>query len=302
MNSLIRQIREAKTLADVEGPLNQLRATSTQRKLVEASILQRMNPNPASYEYGISMLNAVIRELDPEEEPAEPESPGLKRKGEHFVKEELLDNHNSEEHNKGSEQSTENTEPYKGEGKNQGDEDILNAPDTENQMSETHGEEDHEREREAGGGAEPPYPDVLAREMGPMHPDIAKKMAGSMGKIPPMGTADQMKQQQYTVRHYHETVVKPLLAHSKKQDAAIRKLSQQIRETQARAGTYTLDLDTVKQNAIAKPYRETVGSTSIPANVSSPEEVIAYTQQRNKNFDLNTARSEITQANNEMSN
>ena len=284
MNGLIKRLKEAKTLADADPILKQLRANPTQIKLVEASILQRMNPNPASYEYGVSMLNTVIRELDPEEEPAEPESPGLKRKGDHFVKEEELSNHNPGDHGAGSEQSSENTEPYSGEGKKEGDEDMLNAPDTENQMGET-------------SDNEAPFPKNLS-EMGGLHPDIAKGMGAQMPKMPPMGTADQMKQTRYTIKQYHETVVKPLLAHSKKQDAAIKKLSQKIRETEARAGTYTLDMDYVKTNAPAK-VRETTGGMSVASN---PQEVLAYKSQQNKGFDLITARNEITAANNEMSN
>jgi len=284
MNGLIKKLKEAKTLADADPILKQLRANPTQIKLVEASILQRMNPNPASYEYGVSMLNTVIRELDPEEEPAEPESPGLKRKGEHFVKEEELANGNTGKRNEGSEQSSENEEPYTGEGKKEGDEDMLNAPDTENQMGETQ---------------DAPFPKNL-NEMGGLHPDIAKSMGVGMPKIPPMGAGDQLKQTRYTIKQYHETVVKPLLEHSQKQDIAIKKLSQKIRETEARAGTYTLDMDFVKSNAPAR-IRETT-SSAIPVGISSPQEAIAYTQKTNKNFDLNTARSEITQANNEMSN
>jgi len=282
MNGLIKKLKEAKTLADADPILKQLRANPTQIKLVEASILQRMNPNPASYEYGVSMLNTVIRELDPEEEPAEPESPGLKRKGDHFVKEEELSNHNEGDHGAGSEQSTENTEPYSGEGTKDGDEDMLNAPDTENQMKEE----------------EAPFPKNLA-EMGGLHPDIAKGMGMKMPQMPPMGAGDQMKQTRYTISQYHETVVKPLLAHSKKQDMAIKKLSQKIRETEARAGTYTLDMDVVKSNAPARVRETTTGNMQV---ASSPQEVLAYKGQQNKGFDLITARNEITAANNQMSN
>ena len=282
MNGLIKKLKEAKTLADADPILKELRANPTQIKLVEASILQRMNPNPASYEYGVSMLNTVIRELDPEEEPAEAESPGLKRKGDHFVKEEELSNHNPGDHGAGSEQSSENTEPYSGEGKKEGDEDMLNAPDTENQMKEE----------------EAPFPKNLS-EMGGLHPDIAKGMGAKMPQMPPMGAGDQIKQTRYTIKQYHETVVKPLLAHSKKQDAAIKKLSQKIRETEARAGTYALhDMDVMKSNAPAR-IRETTGGMQVASN---PQEVLAYKNQQNKGFDLITARNEITAANNEMSN
>ncbi len=286
-DSLINGLREARTLDVADPILKQLGANSTQMKLVEASILQRMSGNPASYEYGVTMLNTVIRELEPEEEPAEPESPAIKPKGDHFVKEEELSNGNIGKRNDGSEQSTENTEPYSGEGTKTGDESMINAPDTENQMSEMQ---------------QAPFPDIIAsKEMGGLHPDIASKMGMNMPKIPPMNPADQMKQTRYTINQYHETIVKPMFSHIKKQDAAIKKLSQKIRETEARAGTYSLDMDIVKSNAPAR-LRETIGNDSIPANISSPQELIAYTQQRNKNYDLNKARNEILQMNNQMSN
>jgi len=233
-NSLIDRLREAKTLGDVDPILRQLDANGPVRKLVEASILQRMNPNPASYEYGVSMLNEAIQYLDKDEEPAAPETPGVTVKNDKFVvKEETLDNNNPTGGQAGSEQSTENTEPYSGEGTKTGDEDMINAPDTENQMSEV----------------EAPFPMNLNQEMGGLHPDIAKQMGAKVPMIPPMNAGDQMKQTRYTIQKYHETVVIPLLKHSKSQDIAIRKLSQKIRETEARNGTYTLDMDVIKKNA-----------------------------------------------------
>jgi len=196
MNSLIDRLREAKTLADADPILRELGANGPIRKLVEASILQRMNPNPASYEYGVSMLNEAIQYLDKDEQPASPESPGLKRKGDHFVKEEELANHNPSDHGAGSEQSSENTEPYSGEGTKTGDEDMINAPDTENQMSETNDDA--------------PFPKNLSEEMNGLHPDIAKTMGAKMPTIPPMNAGDQMKQTRYTIQKYHEAFVKPL--------------------------------------------------------------------------------------------
>ena len=276
MNSLIDRLREAKTLADADPILRELGANGPIRKLVEASILQRMNPNPASYEYGVSMLNEAIQYLDKDELPASPESPGLKRKGDHFVKEEELANHNPDGQGAGSEQSTSNT-GLPMEGTQDGDEDMTNAPDTENQMSET--------------GDEPPFPKNLSEEMNGIHPDIAKQMGAKMPTIPPMNAGDQMKQTRYTIQKYHEAFVKPLLAHSKKQDVAIQKLSQKIRETEARAGTYTLDMDVIRKNAPAQ-IRETI---------KNPLEAVAYSRIQNKDFDLNTARNEIREANNLMS-
>jgi len=282
-NSLIDRLREAKTLADADPILRQLGADGVFRKLVEASILQRMNPNPASYEYGVSMLNEAIQSLDKDEEPAAPETPGVKVKNDKFVvKEETLTNHNPKGGQAGSEQSTENTEPYTGEGTKQGDEDMTSAPNTENQMSET--------------GDDAPFPNNLS-EMDGLHPDIAKQMGAKMPTVPPMNAGDQMKQTRYTIQKYHETIVKPLLAHSKKQDAAIYKLSQKIRETEARAGTYTLDMDVLKNNAPTR-MKETTAVGTIPVN---PLEQVAATRIQNKDFDLTQTRNKIRTMNNHMS-
>jgi len=140
-----------------------------------------------------------------------------------------------------------------------------------------------------------PFPKNMSEEMNGLHPDIAKQMGAKMPTIPPMNAGDQMKQTRYTIQKYHEAVVVPLLNHSKKQDVAIKKLSQKIRETEARAGTYTLDMDVIKQNAPAK-VRET-----IVQHPTSMDELI-HSRNQNKDFNLNQARNEIRQANNEMSN
>ena len=268
----IDKLREAKTLSDADPILRKLGANGPVRKLVEASILQRMNPNPASYEYGISMLNEAIQYLDKEEEPASPETPAIKPKGDHFVKEETMDNNNPTSANTGSEQSSENTEPYSGEGVTTGVEDMTNAPDTEDQMSE----------------AVP----ILNGEMGGLHPDIAKQIGSKMPPMPPMNPGDQMKQTRYTMQKYHETIVAPLLKHSKMQDIAIKKLSDKIRETEARAGSYTLDMSTIKENAPAR-VRETV--------FSNPMDELAATRIQNKDFDLSQTRNKIRAMNKHMS-
>jgi len=116
--------------------------------------------------------------------------------------------------------------------------------------------------------------------------------------IPPMNAGDQMKQTRYTIQKYHETVVLPLLKHSKSQDIAIKKLSQKIRETEARSGTYTLDMDVIKQNAPTQ-IRETTSSSTVPVN---PLEQVAATRIQNKDFDLTQKRNQIRSMNNNMSN
>lgn len=279
-NSLIIRLREARTFVDADPILQELGAPSHINKLVEASIYQRLSSSPAAVEYGITLLNEAIQYLEKDEEPASPETPGIKPKDDHFVKEETLDNHNPGGGQAGSEQSTENTEPYSGEGTKTGDEDMTNAPDTENQMSEMTA----------------PFPNTLNSEMGGLHPDIAKQMGAKMPTVPPMNAGDQMKQTRYTMQKYHETVVVPMLKHAKMQDAAIKKLSQKIRETEAKAGTYTLDMDVIKQQSPAR-VRETTG----PIANNNPLETLAATRIQNKDFDLTQTRNKIRSMNNLMS-
>ena len=83
------------------------------------------------------------------------------------------------------------------------------------------------------------------------------------------------------------------------QDMAIKKLSDKIRETEAKAGTYSLNVDALKENSTAR-VRETVStiSSTIPSN---PMELIAQSRNVNKDYDVNQARSEIRMMNNQMS-
>jgi len=73
---------------------------------------------------------------------------------------------------------------------------------------------------------------------------------------------------------------------------AIKKLGQKIRETEARNGTYTLDMDVIKQQAPAR-VKETVQS--------SPQEQLAESRKPNKDYDLNESRNRIRMMNNQMS-
>ena len=274
VNDLIDKLRGAKTLADADPILKKLGANKLVGKLVEASIFQRLSNSSSGQEYGMTMLNEAIQYLEDQEKPAVPETPGVKPQGDKFVKEETLDNYNSTTGNSGSEQSTENVEPYSSEGKQTGDEDMTNAPDTTNQMSEV--------------------TPVLNNEM---HPDIAKQIGAKMPTIPPMNAGDQIKQTRYTMEKYHETIIMPLLKHSKMQDAAIKKLSDKIRETEAKSGTYSLDMDVIKKNSPTRVRATTSPNTTIP-----PMEQLAATRIQNKDFDLNQTRNKIRTINNLMSN
>jgi len=269
MNSYIQKIQEARTFNEADrNVLSKLGANGSVKKNVESYFMMRDSPNPQTREYGMTCLNEAATTLKDSEQPAQPESPGLKVKGNHFVKEELLSNHNPTTSNTGSDQSSDNTPPYPQEGRKFGDEDMEDAPDTENQMTEM--EDDSAM-------------DIL--ENTDLHPDIRKKMGANMPKVPPMDTGDAVKQMQYTV--------KPIINHIKKQDKiiemqgrAIRKLSEQVRETRS----MSLDLESVKENSIASFRETTSGQVDIPIN---------FNQQKPQNteFELIETRSRISELN-----
>ncbi len=269
MNNDIQNLEQAQTLNAANVILHKLRAGHAVRKLVETHFMMRNSTDSRTREYGMSCLNEAVTTLKDSEQPAIPESPGLKPKGNHFVKEEELSNHNTGERTAGSEQSTDNTPPYSGEGKKVGDEDMEEAPNTENQMTEMEDE----------------LPADILENTG-LEPSIAQKMGNNMPAIPPMSSGDQMKQMKYTVSE----AMKPLIKHIKVQDKAIKELSRQIRETKAN----TLDLPSLKENSIVS-FRETTGGMQMdgPTNM-------LYQPVPNKQFEINSQRSRMIQLNNAL--
>lgn len=267
---LIQKLREAQTLNEANVILDKLHASGAVRKLVEVSFMTRTSRDRSTQEYGMSCLNEATTTLKDSEQPAIPESPGVKPKGNHFVKEDILINHNPTQRDEGSEQSTSNT-GLPMEGTQDGDEDMQNAPDTENQMSEM----------------EPEDPANILENTG-LHPDIAHKMGAQMPKIPPMDSGDQVKQMRYTMKNYHETVVVPLIKTTKIQAKAIKELSKQVRETKS----MTLEFPGMQENPMAS-FRETTGG---------PGQSSENFNQRipNKQFELNEKRSRMIQLNNSL--
>ena len=177
---------------------------------------------------------------------------------EHKVHEEVLDNHNLGQRLDGSEQSTENREPYPGTGRDStnGEKPMQDMDNTVNQWSETN------------GMVVPGLPPVGANGTGApgLAPDIAQEMGMQMPAPPPMDTNQMMRQMQYTVdkviRNYDKKVVTPLVRilkaqkeTLKEQKNAMRKLSMEIRETKTNNGNLKLDLDHIRNNAQAK-FRE----------------------------------------------
>ena len=268
MNINIQKLQESRNLNEAKVILDQLHANGAVRKLVEVSFMTRNSTDRNTQEYGMSCMREAATTLKDSEQPAIPESPGIKPKGDHFVKEELLDNHSGSSRSAGSEQSTSNT-GLPMEGKQDGDEDMQNAPDTENQMKEM--------------GDDNPL-DIL--ENTGLHPDIAQKMGANMPQIPPMGSSDQVKQMKYTISE----ALKPLIRHIKIQDKAIKELSTQIRETKAN----TLDLPNLKENSIVS-FRETTGGMQSDGPAMNMNQ-----QVPNKQFEVNSQRSRMIQLNNAL--
>ena len=268
--------------------LTRLGAGPAVKKLVETALVLSNSSDPQQRNHAYSFMESAIRELEGEDNRGAdaglgPHSddginaPKIKEeeddderkeklheeededeKHEHKVHEEVLDNHNLGQRLDGSEQSTENTAPYQGEGVDttNGEKPMQDMDNTVNQWSETN------------GMVVPGLPPVGANGTGApgLAPDIAQEMGMQMPAPPPMDTNQMMRQMQYTVdkviRNYDKKVVTPLVRilkaqkeTLKEQKNAMRKLSMEIRETKTNNGNLKLDLDHIRNNAQAK-FRE----------------------------------------------
>ncbi len=272
--STISKLRECTSIAEADGILSSVRAGPAIKKLVETGILLRNHPDKQQREYGLSFINSAIQELElpPNETPTPAESPGLKTKGDHFVKEEELAGGNKNG-TAGSEQSSDNTEPYPqvADSSEDGQKDMEKMDDTENQMTEMM--------PGMGGG--------MPGMMPGLDPQVAEQMGQGMPQMPPMNTPQMMKQMQYTLERYHRNVVLPLRKTIVQQKEAIMQLSKQVRESEAKTGSMKLDIDSVKRNAMATPHP--IRETTIPS-LGGPTIVGDGNPNRNT---LEQARSDI---------
>jgi len=205
------------------------------------------------------------------------------------IHEEELSNHNQGPRTDGSEQSTDNTAPYPGEGEASadGEKDMQKMDGTVNQWNETGGMPPPGAPP-AGGGMPPQQPQVPPAQMaapppgtGIINPGLAPNVAQQLGvelpPIPQMNTPQAMEQMQFTVhtilKDYHKRVSVPMnerlnntikqqketLAKQKiiltQQREAIKNLSQEMQETKAASGNLKFDLDYMRKNANAT-FRE----------------------------------------------
>jgi hypothetical protein len=218
-------------------------------------------------------------------------------KDEHKIHEEELDNHNNGPREDGSEQSTENREPYPGTARDStnGEKPMQDMDNTQNQWNETG--------PNGQGMIVPELPPIVPG----LDPQIAQEMGMQMPAPPPLDTNQMMRQMQYTVdnkmRNYHNKVVVPLnrlLKQQKEtiksQKSAIKELSMQIRDISNHSGNMKLDLDSLKQNATVK-FRETESPTVLngfnPMNNSSTQSFGVQPLPNIQRHKIATARAEI---------
>ena len=258
----IQKLRECTSIAEADSILRSVHAGPAIRKLVETGVMLKNHPDAQQRQYGQGFINSAIQELDADEEPTPAESPGLKTKGDKFVKEELLAG-GDKDGTDGSEQSTDNTEPYPGVAKDSdnGEKDMEKMSGTEDQMKEGF------PGQMPGGMPGGQMPGMMPG----LEPSIANEMGAGMPQMPPMSTPQMMKQMQYTLEKYHRNIVAPLRKTIAQQKEAIQVLSRQIRESEAKTGSMKLDIASVKRNAMATPHniKETLPNLTGPTIVGN---------------------------------
>lgn len=261
-----RSLTEAEPFLRGKGP--------ALRKIVETAILLQNHPNPQQQQIGNQFMATAIQELDAAEEPTPKESPGLKTKGDHFVKEEELAGGNKSG-TAGSEQSSDNTEPYPqvADSSEDGQKDMEKMDDTENQFSEMGG-----------------MPGGMPGMMPPgLDPQIAQQMAPNMPQLPQMNTPQQVQQMQYTVKKYMEAYMKPVREQVIRLTKANAFLSKQVKEMQ----TSSVGLDINKFSKENKgPLRET--SISIPKYVTNQDQSQGGPKVFEKLYSLEKERQSIS--------
>lgn len=326
-DKLIKKLQECSTLGQADPILTKLDAGHAIKKLVETAIILNNSQDPTQRTHAFSFMESAIKQLetDDSEHKIDEESPmgqhshedGLnspkigsgdgtineeeedddeknKTSAENKIHEEELSNHNQGGRTTGSEQSTDNTAPYPGEGNDTttGEKPMQDMDDTVNQWNETGGIPPQQGMPPQQPGMMPPQqmatppPQAGGNMIIPgLAPDIAQEMGVGMPAPPPMDTNQQMRQMQYTIKEYindyHKRITVPInerlnatikqqretLTQQRtiltQQREAIKNLSQEIQETKAASGNLKFDLDYMRKNSNAS-FRET---TSINDNL-----------------------------------
>lgn len=358
--NLIKKLQECSTIAQADPILLKLHAGPAVKKLVETAIILNNSTDPQQRSHAFSFMESAIKEMeDDDKDPLHEEEmgqhsheDGLPNKpigGEgsrpenkvmseeekdydddkdHKIHEEELKNHNQGGRTDGSEQSSDNTPPYPGEGKDttNGEKPMQDMDGTINQWNETGG-----MPPPGGAGMPPGAPMQQAGGMPPgagmppggapgmmpgLAPDVAQEMGMVLPNLPPMDTNQMMRQMQYTVKNmmtnYHKSEVEPLRKQLqeqsrqysddtkqyntilKQQRYAIKTLSQELQETKAYSGSMKLDIDSMRKNATAT-FRETEPALQNFATFDSRGIPGIQPMPSQNQIKLQNARSEIEQ-------
>jgi len=290
--------------------LTRLGAGPAVKKLVETALVLSNSQDPQQRNHAYSFMESAIRELeDAENRGADAglgpdvddgiDAPKIREEGEgkhdavakvfgeeekddkdddeHKIHEEVLDNHNNGPREDGSEQSTENTAPYAGEGVDttNGEKPMQDMDDTVNQWSETNGM--------IVPGLPPVNPmngngamngngmnDNGAmngngmNENGAMNgngtfgapgldPNIAQEMGAQMPPMPQLNNNQMMRQMQYTIRHemqnYNNKIVSPLIRHIKTQREALNTQREALNDQRKAIKQLSIELRETKTNS-----------------------------------------------------
>jgi hypothetical protein len=248
---LIKALQECSDIKQADPILTRLGAGPAVKKLVETALILSNSQDPQQRNHAYAFMESAIRELEEVDHSVD-----KKFHDEHKVSEEELDNHNNGSREDGSEQSSENKEPYSGPAKDStnGEKAMQDMDGTTNQWNET------------GPGMMPngmaPQP---MQQNGPgmivpgLAPDIAQEM-GSQMPTPQLNQNQMMRQMQYTAQEIAKSVVKEMVG------PVIQKLERKITETRT-PDRLELDVNKIKENAPAR-FRETTSSMQDQINGS----------------------------------
>lgn len=285
--SLIKKLQECSTLGQADPILTRLGAGPAVKKLVETALILSNSPDPQQRSHAFSFMESAIKELEDDKEERKEDTEQDEKRAverhderireehdddEHKLHEEELDNHNNGPREDGSEQSSDNTEPYPGTGKDStnGEKPMQDMDGTVNQWNET--------------GMIVPG----------LAPEVAEQMGNVMPQLPDMNTNQMMKQMQYTLENYHKRFVAPMRRLIKQQREAIKQLSMEIKETRISSGSMKLDIDSMRGNASAR-FRETeVPVETSPMFYGQPMSALQPQTTIHKDK-LDDARSEIVE-------
>lgn len=270
-DKLIIKLQECSTMGQADPVLTKLDAGTAIKKLVETAIVLNNSQDPVQRTHAFGFMESAIKQLETddsdndikEESPMgqhshedglsspkigaeggsndgttttvseEEEKDDKDKDKENPIHEEELSNHNQGERTGGSEQSTDNTAPYPGEGDSSadGEKDMQKMDGTVNQWNETDGMPPLGGSPPQQGGMPPQQPQAPPAQMaappvpmgGPpggnpcmaeLPPHLAQQYASKMPALGPMTTTEILETIQgainKTLNDYHKQVSTPI--------------------------------------------------------------------------------------------